>query len=81
MIEERLLDDALGDLLGVLFFFRKLFTADALLCWVLAFPLRIALDVSILFFEITVLAAFFCCLRVFFSNAIVIFKLDMINSL
>jgi hypothetical protein len=39
------------------------------------------LDVSILFFEITVLAAFFCCLREFFSNAIVILKLDMINSL
>ena len=72
MIDDCLLDDALGDLLGVLFFFRKLFTGDALFCWVLAFPLPIALEVSILFFEITVLAAFFCYLREFLSNAIII---------
>jgi hypothetical protein len=69
LMGERLLDEALGDLLGVLFFLTKLPTG-ALLCLATAFFLAIALDMSILFFEITVLAAFFCCLREFFKRAI-----------
>ena len=66
---ERLLDEALGDLLGVLFFLTKL-PIGALLCLATAFFFAMALEMSILFFEITVLAAFFCYLREFLSNAI-----------
>jgi hypothetical protein len=66
---ECLLDDALGDLLGVLFFLAKLPT-EGLFCLVKAFFFAMAFEMSILFLEITDLAAFFCCLREFLSSAI-----------